>query len=103
MKHTKGPWHFEPEIAYGWDVRGENCWICSVNNSHDNSPGFPRGLEGRANAELIAAVPDLLEALEGLFEQCTMTHKFWGDNDNLKAANNAIKAAKDAIKKATGG
>ena len=54
-----------------------------------------------ANARLIAAAPDLLAALQGLFEHCAMIHKHGGDGDNQKQANAAEAAARAAIAKAT--
>ena len=55
-----------------------------------------------ANAALIAAAPDLLEALEGLFEHCAMVHKHWGDGSNQREADTAIKQAQAALAKARG-
>lgn len=62
-KHTPGPW----EQTYG--KRGTLCvisdttWICGeIENPH--SPIDE--VEAIANARLIAAAPDLLEALEGV-------------------------------------
>ncbi len=54
-----------------------------------------------ANREnLIAAAPDLLAALQGLFGHCAMVHKHWGENANQKEADAAIQAARDALAKA---
>ena len=58
--------------------------------------------EDELTEELIAAAPDLLEALESLFENCAMVHKKWGDDFNQKEADAAIKQAKAAIAKAKG-
>ena len=46
--------------------------------------------------------PELLAALKGLFRECAMVHKCWGDGDNTKEAAAAIKAGEAAIKSATG-
>jgi hypothetical protein len=48
------------------------------------------------------AAPDMLKALEALFEHCAMVHKHWGDGSNQRQADEAIKAAQAAIKKAKG-
>ena len=50
-------------------------------------------LPGDANARLIAAAPEMREALAGLFEHCAMVHKHWGDGSNVKEADQAIKTA----------
>ena len=58
-EHTKEPWVYETECAYGWDIRGDEIWIASVQNSHANSgrpqTGFPSQVEGLANARRIVA------------------------------------------------
>jgi len=59
------------------------------------------GPDREANAALIAAAPDLLAALEALFEHCAMVHKHWGDGCNRDQAAAAEKAARAAIAKAT--
>lgn len=59
--------------------------------------------EGASYATLAAAAPELLSALENLFEQCAMTHKLWGEDCNQKQAGAAIAAARAAIAKAKGG
>lgn len=50
-----------------------------------------------AQAHLIAAAPAMLAALEGLFRECVMIHRFGGEGDNTKAANAAEAAARAAI------
>ena len=50
-KHTTGPW-----IINGNKIDGNGYHLASV-NSHSTT-------EGRANAQLIAAAPELLDALE---------------------------------------
>jgi hypothetical protein len=69
---------------------------------------MPRGdLQGVVEAIIMEAmeykervVPELIEALQGLFKYCAMIHKHWGDGDNQKEADNAIKQAKQALAKA---
>ncbi len=50
--------------------------------------------------KLNRAAPDLLAAMEAMFEQCTMIHKHWGEGCNQKQAGAAIKAGREAIAKA---
>jgi len=57
-KHTPGPWTLE-----GGKVCGNGYYIATV-NSHGTT-------EGRANATLMAAAPDLLEALEAIMDEET--------------------------------
>jgi len=52
-KHTPGPWH----VSNGVQIRSERHQIAKVWMMRDG--------EGNANARLIAAAPDLLEALKG--------------------------------------
>lgn len=92
VKHTPGPWH-----AREWQCRG----VTSVGRVADNRVGFEQIAEcsgnGRqvsneqeeADARLIAAAPDLLEALKGV----------------LRVADrktDEFDAARAAIAKATG-
>lgn len=52
--HTPGPWH----VAGGCQIRSDRDQIAKV--------WMMRGGEGKANARLIAAAPELLEALKEL-------------------------------------
>ena len=59
--------------------------------------------KAQKTANLLAmAAPDMLEALEALFEHCAMPHKHWGDGSNQKEAIAAIAAGHAAIAKARG-
>lgn len=67
MKHTKGPWitmqspsgnHF---VRANGNIRIANC----ATNDVDEATEF-------SNAQLIAAAPEMLEALEYLFNQTTL-------------------------------
>ena len=69
-KHTKGPWYLTVERLHGVYVEsrplsdngcGEGDCICVVTKDEDTLPTI-------ANANLIAAAPELLEALEELVE-----------------------------------
>ena len=110
-KHTKGPWIVG---TMGHDTDIDTQVSCLKENEGtdkewtaigvEDADGFSEviALAHPANARLIAAAPDLLEALGGLFEQCAMVHKHWGENSNTKQADDAIAFAQAAIAKAEG-
>lgn len=58
--------------------------------------------ELEANARLLVAAPELFAALQALFEHCVMTHKHWGEGDNMKQADAAQAAAHLAMSKVRG-
>ena len=94
-EHTPGPWKAQDESNYSAPIiEGDGRPVAEV---------YGDGLEQRkANARLIAAAPDLLEALKTLFRECAMVHKHWGENCNQAAADAAVTKANAAIFKAEG-
>ena len=94
VQHTPGPWSAEIPSAsngYVWIDPVDGCCgeIATVWNTHDNS---------EANARLIAAAPDLLEALKAVVND-------WVAPDDLPFEDGempALDAARAAIAKATG-
>lgn len=92
MKHTKGPWE-----KMGPIVRSKSGDICDCRCiwTRGGDPNMEVPLS-EANAQLIAAAPELLEALEvaliGLLQV----------EDPLVETSDAIIAAKQAIAKADG-
>lgn len=71
-KHTPGPWHVR-EGKYGnvlveYDTRGEgtfnNTWVLAMLDAQQYEERFMPAGSQLANARLIAAAPDMLEALE---------------------------------------
>lgn len=82
--HTKGPWH----IANGRQIRSERDQIAMV--------WMMRGGEGKANAALISAAPDMLEVLQLLLSI---------DGHSALSVTEAIeidRKARAAVEKATG-
>ncbi|MDT3468959.1 hypothetical protein [Stenotrophomonas maltophilia] len=84
-KHTPGPWAYQEDSdAYTHIVRGPNnrfiCQLAQVTSA-----------EIEANARLIAAAPELLEALERILKGALSLPRF------------AEELARAAIAKATGG
>jgi hypothetical protein len=114
MSHTSGPWAFEmfavgdmaemqyisqDENYYGDDGKSI-CLIAGHEWKHpdnDKRKGKRHYLteESVANARLIAAAPELLEALNGLLDQCDL-------GEVNEETQPLIDAAKAAINKATG-
>lgn len=68
--HTPGPWALSeesPKIIKQAEVwKGSGGVMLASAHGNDNSGFFPSEAEGRANAVLIAAAPDLLAALRRL-------------------------------------
>lgn len=94
--HTPGPWtirHGTNIFAARTDVGHEGC-ICNTGSHGSNHQDC--GPENEANARLIAAAPDMLEALEQALQwievdETTHGRKFGAGN-----------VAREAIAKATG-
>ena len=63
-KHTPGPWsrNIKPAAKYNTIFAGRNTHICHL------AIGGLTDEEIEANCDLIAAAPDLLEALRGIFK-----------------------------------
>ena len=95
-KHTPGKWttkiHQPGTMLTVENETGE--YVCSLLGGDEHK---------QENARLIAAAPELLAALKGLFEHCAMIHRVWGDGSNQKEADAAIAAGKAAIAQAEGG
>lgn len=73
-KHTPGPWFAVRNCAY-WEVNPSNAgngvpW--TVADICPSSPGNPDGGLQEANARLIAAAPELLNALEDFVMACNI-------------------------------
>lgn len=102
--HTPGPWHVEPDIRVDKDLnghpRGEQ-YIAGYDivSEHGAVVGC-EGIEGdgEANARLIAASPDLFEALVMLVDSAdNVAHTY-----NTSLMDQAIDFARDTIRKAKG-
>lgn len=78
-KHTKGPWKVNPDFMHAFAVESANKTICTVDAE---------------NAILIAAAPEMLEALETIESWLDATAKNLGItvlHDQVKAAINKAK------------
>ncbi len=105
--HTPGPWRVDQELGFIQVLHGSpqefgTVRIAIVDDLAGWHGDVPRttNKEGEANARLIAAAPDLLEALEQMISECGASNAkpprvLW---NNL----NALDKAGAAISKATG-
>ena len=85
MTHTPGPWHrnIAPATKYSTIYAGRNTHICHLAN------GGLTELEVESNCNLIAAAPELLEALErAVFE---LDQDGRTNTDDFKAAINKAR------------
>lgn len=94
MEHTPGPWL----VANGVQIRSERDQIAKI--------WMMRNGEGNANASLIAAAPELLEALNKVKEELracqAVIHLAGGfDPAYVRDAQIAMKLADAVISKAT--
>ena len=115
MKHTQGPWEIRATRI------DDNAFISDIHAPHQDNPHFhrcgshhsqsgsnptvattwyrPDDGEAEANARLIAAAPDLLEALNELVNWFGMDRSDW---DGWEGVNEVLDSASNAIAKATG-
>jgi hypothetical protein len=86
-----------------WEVNHERGQLVQVIGADCTPIATCYGPEQREHAALIASAPELLAALNGLFEHCAMIAKYGGggEGDNTKQADAALKAARAAIERAT--
>jgi len=91
--HTPGPWYLNPR---GWVVQSTGDIVTRIECSYNKE----------ANARLIAAAPELLEALEGVEELAEGAIKLLRQLDmetGRIAAECVLRNARAAIAKAKGG
>ena len=93
MPHTPGPW-----TVSNSDLRGGRYWTVNV-------PGYGEPIDiheddnGQADAQLIAAAPDLLVALDNLLAAMEMAQHLRPETQHRRAC---IDQAKNALAKARG-
>lgn len=106
--HTPGPWVVKfAKGSYPYQIDAPNGsrgpgGITSV--TRWGAISFPSSPEGRANARLMAASPDLLCALKGAIGALEFSLDYHRDlgNEDIAFAADRLDAAKSAIAKATG-
>lgn len=83
--HTPGPWHLFPSNKLCIEAKSGNVALCNL------------ARESYADARLIAAAPDLLEALRIMVQDCDSSVEV-----HCVHGGDAIETARAAIAKATG-
>lgn len=100
-KHTPGPWSYAPAVP-----GAQRCFYIAGNQDANNREVDIGTVEGgyyscEANARLIAAAPDLLEALIDTLDFLERHSNRW-DGVNGKHPQVVVTAARAAIAKAEG-
>lgn len=101
---TKGPWRLDPE-ANGAAVIGSRGFLVADCCIFSLRKGAPTDAENRANARLIAAAPDLYEALESMVERhVAHIHVLIEDGHGYRDPEELedVKVARAALSKARG-
>jgi hypothetical protein len=102
MSHTKGPW---TALKLPVTKKSQDSDFLVYSEGASYEPSVARvenieGGEGKANAKLIAAAPDLLEALEQALVAMCVQQEMMGCQHKMSIA---INEARSAIQKAKGG
>lgn len=102
--HTPGPWRTDGRTIYALSIDGVNRFDCRVNDGWMMSGTYrtPED-EIESNVSLIAAAPDLLEALVATLKEFKeVVEGEWGKTDPGQLAfGDSWKLAEAAIAKAT--
>jgi hypothetical protein len=115
VKFTPGPWHREPDHPVtGYAdiddhiVGADGCTVADCYGPRELQPervNLPLAEQCRANAHLIAAAPDLYEALQGMFDLvCVLGYKLGnGERPILKdgVVDQKMMATRAALAKAS--
>ena len=96
MKHTPGPWMWDGDELWTRGHCGRPCYYMGFEMSITVDEGFEHSEELAATKLVIAAAPDLLEALELLLDSYGEAHARYdlGDCEGSIRARAAIKKAK---------
>lgn len=102
--HTRGPWEYHARLSASENHKGYNVWLTQPDGHGlfvaEVSPIDADGVTGEHNARLIAAAPELLEALDALASACNANHD--GHDDSFCSVCTATVKAEQVIAKARG-
>lgn len=96
LKHTPGPWKLGYSETFGHQVLIQTEYPC------DSTRIILAQSHNEANARLIAAAPDLLEACKALLEEWKSRTAMIESCDLTEEEDRAVELAESAITKATG-
>jgi len=103
-KHTPAPWLIADEsFVYALNDSGYNRFWAHVTGGNLRRAESTSRAEVEANARLIAAAPDLLDALQGIIGYFDSGNNVPVSQATIKARSDEVKSARAAIAKATGG
>jgi hypothetical protein len=89
MKHTNGPWFVQPKSdVYTNIIRPESNYGSIIASCPQSSTD-----ETKANARLIAAAPDLLNALEQMMISLNKSSCGWNMDSDIERAYSLCKEA----------
>ena len=105
-EHTPGPWRTHPGSAVSsWNVRADDLTIafCPTNTSWGDLTRRVDEPHAKANARLIAAAPDLLDACEAIAAEASIAQSPEGDDILvIELTRSEIDMLRAAIAKARG-
>lgn len=95
---TKAPWIARPEESGNWEIKDEKGnWVARVHFRNGPADG-----EAKANADLIAAAPEMYEALCGTIALAVVMMERHPDLQ-VEAAIKSLALANEIVKRANGG
>jgi len=100
VKHTVGPWKIVGKSIKNTEGYGDDTRVCTMNFSIPRLKVKAGELEAQANANLIAAAPELLEACKEALHTFKTLQKIYGNK--IPGFSVEIKQLKQAIEKAEG-
>jgi hypothetical protein len=93
--HTPGPWAVE---AGNLTAEGGRCILASLHTWDDDAPE-----EGRANARLLEAAPDMVNALRGLLRHAERVNEVLEQKCGVRFVDTGpLDMARDSLKRAVG-